>query len=53
MNTLPTLPPVADMTFRDLLSELSAHGYTPDDLTEIKNWTQAAAWVERLRGIEI
>jgi hypothetical protein len=37
MNTLPTLPPVADMSLRELRAELAAHGYEANEIAEKKN----------------
>ena len=42
---LPTLPDVADMSMAELRAELTAHGYTPEDLAALRNWTEAAELV--------
>jgi SOS response regulatory protein OraA/RecX len=49
MTTLPELPPVADMSLRELRAELAAHGYEADEIASVRNWSQAAEMVESLR----
>jgi hypothetical protein len=49
MNILPQLDPVWFMTLRELRAELEAHGYEPDEIASIRNWSQAAEMVESLR----